>query len=110
MGMRRFFARMFGFHAAPAATGIQAVYDDALELAKRAYSGKSISRRDMAGRMSQARWTRARQLLKLAGVLDQFGRLDLDEAYTFDEARRRVRGKAQQIQRESRKRNYVSPL
>lgn len=110
MGLWRTFKQAFGFGRAPVATGVQLVYDDALELAKRAYSGKSISRRDMAGRMSQARWTRARQLLKLAGVLDQFGRLDLDEAYTFDEARRRVRGKAQQIQRESRKRNWVSPL
>ena len=110
MGMRRFFARMFGFSRAPAATGVQLVYDDALDLARRAYSGKSISRRDMQGRMSQGRCQRARQLLRLAGVLDQYGRIDLDEAYTFDEARRRVRGKAQQIQRESRKRNYVAPF
>lgn len=110
MGLRKLFMRVFHFDRAPVATGIQLVYEDALELAKRAYSGKSISRRDMAGRMSQARWTRARQLLKLAGVLDQFGRIDLDEAYTFDEARKRVRGKAQQIQRESRRRGYVAPF
>jgi hypothetical protein len=110
MGLRRYLARIFRFDSGPAATGLQLVYEDAVDLARRAYAGRSISRRDMQGRMSQPRWTRARALLKLAGVLDSYGRLDMENAYSFDEAERRVRAKANEIERHSRRPNYVSPV
>lgn len=110
MGLRKYLARVFRFQGTPTVGGLQLVYQDAVDLARRAYAGRSISRRDMKGRMSQPRWVKARHLLKLAGVLDAYGRLDLAEAPGLDDAERLICAKANEIERNSRKRNYVSPL
>lgn len=110
MRWRPFLARLFRFDGGPTVGGLQLVYQDAVDLARRAYAGRSISRRDLQGRMSQPRWTRARTLLKLAGVLDHYGRVDLESAPSWEEAERLVREKANEIERNSRRRNFVSPI
>ena len=82
--MRRFLSRLFHFQQptpTPPAHPMQAVYADAHTLLTAIYAGQPWSRRAWLRRMGQARWERAIDLLRQAGILDRKGR------YIFDYGR-----------------------
>jgi hypothetical protein len=110
MKWRKFFAHVLGINTQPPSTGLDLVFDDACTLATLAYAGHRWSRAALAGRMSQPRWTRGRTLMKLAGVLDVRGGLDRYTAPDYETAMELMRDKCRELRRESKRRNYVSPL
>lgn len=84
MKLRRFLAAMLGIRdktPTPPAHPVQAAYADAHMLLTAIYAGRPHSRRAWLRKMGQARWERAVDLLRMAGILDRRGR------YVFDHDR-----------------------
>jgi len=110
--MRRFFARLFRFQAAPAQTPpqsvIQVAYQDAYAILTAIYDGQPKSRAAWKHRIGQARWERAIDLLKQAGILDRKGGYIFDYTRDLDTARDDLLEVANAEQERRTHRNWVS--
>ena len=110
--MRHFFARLFRFQVAPAQTPpqspIQVAYEDAYQLLDAIYAGQPKSRAAWEHRIGQARWQRAVDLLRAAGILDRKGHYVFDHARDLDTARDDLLATANAEATRRTHRSYVS--
>ena len=113
MKWRKFAQRVFGFRTPEPrpADPLLIVYQDALLLIDVAYRGEAWSRRALAKRLTQPRWTAAFRLLQTTGVLDRRGRLDWHVAPDHETAEVLAREAVNEWRRRrSESKRFVSPL
>jgi hypothetical protein len=111
---RRFAARLLGFRVEstpPRRESVDPLWQaqaDAFVLLEAIYTGQPWSRRSMAKRMSQPRWSNATQLLRSAEILDQKGRrVSLD--YDIATAKIMIHEVVRREREKRRNPRYVSP-
>jgi len=113
MVMRKFLARLFHFAReapvqTPPASPLQITYEDAYQLLDAIYAGQPKSRAAWEHRIGQARWERATDLLKQAGILDRKGGYIFDYTRDLDTAREDLLDAANREADKRSRRSYVS--
>jgi len=111
MGLKKFAMRLFHFEQpsqTPPQSPVQTAYQDAYTLLTAIYAGQPKSRAAWKHRIGQARWERATDLLKQAGILDRKGGYIFDYTRDLDTAREDLLAAANAEQERRLHRSYVS--
>jgi hypothetical protein len=110
MRWRKFFTSMLPWKTKHRvqSDGLQQIYDDAITIAALIYKDRPRSRRALAKKLSQKRWTAAYRCLLSVDVVDKKGRLIYEVAPDLETAEWRIRQGLERRRERAQAPSYVS--